>query len=76
MSIYTYVYQPMADLHYIYDCRVLLFTDTRLLYNYNYYCLPSLRITQYYSYILHGTHPLQSSTPSYKYSFFLPVYLI
>lgn len=27
----------------IYDCRVLLLIDTRLFYNYNYYCLPSLR---------------------------------
>jgi len=62
MSIYTYVYQPMADLHYIYDSRVLLFTDTRLLYNYNYYSLPSLRTTQYI-----GTYYMVHTLSSHLY---------
>lgn len=51
------------------------------LYNYYYYCLPSLRAAQYigrytlYYIVYIGTHPLQSSTPSCKYYFFLPVYI-
>lgn len=49
MSIYKHVYRPIADLHHICDCRVLLLIDTRLFYNYNYYCLPSLRAQYRYT---------------------------